>query len=217
MGYDGLFARYSFKTGVKIKKTPEVIDGFRGELWVNKPLAYPQTTNLRRYGSAVPSPSIIVDNARMEVANGVSKNMVRAGVSQDDRSFYYANEKNPEALIGNPELSKVIPPEVKAEWGRVRRLAAFADNQNGELRTGQWAVFTAWNPGDKQLPLEENRARNEKLRQDLEDAGYEFELVPGKYTKGEESFYIKGITAEEAIALRQKHNQDSVLVPEGLV
>lgn len=81
----------------------------------------------------------------------------------------------------------------------------------------QWAYLTAWNPFSKQLSVEENEARNQRLLDDLrpyrvfhgEGVGDDPSWPP------EKSFLVAGIHREVAIYLGKKYEQNAIVVGEG--
>lgn len=82
---------------------------------------------------------------------------------------------------------------------------------------GEFGILTAENPMAQPLTEEENRQLNEKAEEFLKEKGYKPRRVTGKYGQAENSFFVKGLTKEDAIAFAKKFNQDSVAHSEGLV
>ena len=80
-----------------------------------------------------------------------------------------------------------------------------------------WAYITAWNPYSKQLTIEENEVRNQRLWDDLrqyrvfhgEGVGDDSSWPP------EKSFLIAGIHREVAIYLGKKYEQHAIVVGQG--
>lgn len=94
----------------------------------------------------------------------------------------------------------------------------FIDPENTPLRNERFAIVSAENPGNKQISPEENFERTEQLREDLDNMGVDYEPVTGMYGGPiEHSFYVRGLSLDDAQALRKKYKQESVLVPEGLL
>ncbi len=90
--------------------------------------------------------------------------------------------------------------------------------KNSPLKTQQYAILTAENPGNQPLSAEENAARNTALIADLEAMGVTPIPVEGRYGGPvENSFMVFGLTNEQALELGKKHGQESVLTPQGLV
>jgi hypothetical protein len=82
---------------------------------------------------------------------------------------------------------------------------------------GEFGILTAENPMAQPLTEEENRQLNEKAEEWLKEKGYKPRRVTGKYGQAENSFFVKGLTKEDAIAFAKKFNQDSVAHSEGLL
>ena len=105
---------------------------------------------------------------------------------------------------------------------RERGQASLDDFKPGNLskllKKKNWAVLTAENPKAKALPDELNAARNARLKSDLNKLGVSYKEVIGRYgaPKDEHSFVVTGITQEQALQLRDKYGQDSVLTRQGL-
>lgn len=77
-----------------------------------------------------------------------------------------------------------------------------------------WAFLTAWNPLSKPLTVQENQERNNALLSDLD--GYKILTGRGKDPKGiwpaEESFFVGGISPNEACLLGRKYGQRAIVV-----
>jgi hypothetical protein len=78
-----------------------------------------------------------------------------------------------------------------------------------------WLFITAYNPRSRLLTEEENRHRNEELRQMLIERGYFFTEGEGQCEdpawKPEKSFFVPGVTRQVAIDLGQLFNQNAVV------
>jgi hypothetical protein len=83
--------------------------------------------------------------------------------------------------------------------------------------TGQFAHMTAENPGTITFDSEENAKRNEQLKKDLIEMGYTPVEIDGKYGNPEKSFFVEGITVDDAIKLGEKYGQESVAHSEGML
>jgi hypothetical protein len=92
---------------------------------------------------------------------------------------------------------------------RSDELAALHD----EKGVGSSAFITAWNPRSEETPREENDARNERLRRDLEALGLSWIGAEGIGPTGwrEESFLVLGISLEDATALARKYAQNAIV------
>ena len=85
------------------------------------------------------------------------------------------------------------------------------------LKRSRWAVLTAENPRGEQATPEENSARMQELRADLDAAGVTYTNAVGKYGNVENSLILVGVDEADAIALGAKYDQDSVLTNRGLI
>ena len=77
-----------------------------------------------------------------------------------------------------------------------------------------WAYITAWNPLPIAYSLEENRMRNQSLKNDLDAINLEYLDGVGIAIDGswqEESVFIKNISKEQAEHLAQKYEQVAYL------
>lgn len=85
-----------------------------------------------------------------------------------------------------------------------------------EVGEAHWAYVTAWNPGSVALSEDENQRRNERLREDLEKAGYSFFEGTGVPDDpgwtGEASFLVLGMSARDATELGRRWGQVAVVV-----
>lgn len=139
-------------------------------------------------------------------------------------SFYLTNS----ARLGimPSELRKMLPVRFAAEAlmeGKRPRYATAEDftkaNIGSILSKQDWAIMTAKNPGaGVVLTAEENTARNEALKADLDAAGLKHIPATGVHERPDEkSFIVLGITEEQALELGRKHGQGSVLTRDGLL
>ena len=80
-----------------------------------------------------------------------------------------------------------------------------------------WSILTAANPGNKELPPEENAARMEQLDAHLKGLGLNSEEAQGMYDRKEPSRLVYGVSPEEALAIGNKFGQESVLTRHGLI
>ena len=81
-----------------------------------------------------------------------------------------------------------------------------------------WAYITAWNPLPITYSLEENRVRNQSLKNDLDAINLEYLDGVGIAIDGswqEESVFIKNISKEQAEHLAQKYEQVAYLFANG--
>lgn len=81
-----------------------------------------------------------------------------------------------------------------------------------------WAYITAWNPLPITYSLEENRVRNQSLKNDLDAINLEYIDGVGMAIDNswqEESVFIKNISKEQAERLAQKYEQVAYLFANG--
>lgn len=91
-------------------------------------------------------------------------------------------------------------------------------SKESPLKTEQYAILTAENPGNQALNPGENAERNELLLADIKEMGLTPVPVKGKYGGPiENSFIVFGMTDEQALELGKKYGQKSVLTPKGLI
>lgn len=87
------------------------------------------------------------------------------------------------------------------------------------LQNRQYAILTAENPNNTPLSQDENLDLNFQLIWDLCQADLDYIRVQGNYGGDtlENSYLIFDITAEYALELCKKYNQESVMTHEGLL
>lgn len=76
------------------------------------------------------------------------------------------------------------------------------------------AFLTAWNPLGDELGTDENRARNGRLKQDIEALGLRSAKGVGTANDGgwaEESLHVLGITFEHAVSLGNRYQQNAIV------
>ena len=81
-----------------------------------------------------------------------------------------------------------------------------------------FAIVTACNPGIEYLPEAENRARNERLEQLLDETGYCYVSARGydpSRLHAEPSFAVFGAEIEDALALAREFEQAAVFWWDG--
>ncbi len=75
-----------------------------------------------------------------------------------------------------------------------------------------WGFITAWNPYSKELPLTENKKRNQELLKELEEQNYTYLDGEGRGDNwSEKSFLVFDISKKDIIQLAKKHQQNAVL------
>jgi len=86
------------------------------------------------------------------------------------------------------------------------------------LEKGNWCIITAENPNGEAYPQDINRIANADLVNMLNSLKLEYIPVTGHYAGNEEhSFIVLGASRIVAEELRDCYNQESVLIPRGLL
>ncbi len=117
------------------------------------------------------------------------------------------DEQKPHAIekfgtdYANPEV-------VKAAQGNTATVDAMVNSEK------PWAVVTGTQGSVGAFDHPENLAANKALKAELESRGYKPVSMQGSYkgVSDGETFYVPGMTAEEAQAIGQKYGQEAVLV-----
>ena len=82
---------------------------------------------------------------------------------------------------------------------------------------GDFVHMTAENPNDTQLSTEENVKLNAELKEYLLSEGYDVVEIDGNYNRPEKSFYVKGMSIEDAVRIGKMFKQESVGHSKGLL
>ena len=82
---------------------------------------------------------------------------------------------------------------------------------------GEFGMLTGENPLGKPLTEQENQQLNQKAEEWLKKKGYKPRKVTGKYGQAENSFFVPGLTKEDAIAFANEFNQESVAHSDGMI
>ena len=82
---------------------------------------------------------------------------------------------------------------------------------------GEFGMLTGENPLGKPLTEQENQQLNKKAEEWLKKKGYKPRRVIGKYGQAENSFFVPGLTKEDAIAFANEFNQESVAHSDGMI
>jgi hypothetical protein len=91
------------------------------------------------------------------------------------------------------------------------------ENIGSLLQRDDWSILTAENPMGQQATPEQNAKAQAKLVADLDALGVDYQPSIGRYGQIENGFTVVGITEDQARALGNKYNQDSVLTHKGLI
>lgn len=85
------------------------------------------------------------------------------------------------------------------------------------IRDGQWGMLTAENPDTIQVSDAENEAANKRAEEWLRSRGYNPQRIFGKYGNSENSFFVEGLTTEDAVEFAREFSQENVATDKGLV
>lgn len=85
------------------------------------------------------------------------------------------------------------------------------------VRDGQWGMLTAENPDATQVSDAENEAANKRAEEWLRSRGYNPQRIFGKYGNSENSFFVEGLTTEDAVEFAREFSQENVATDKGLV
>jgi N-formylglutamate deformylase len=81
-----------------------------------------------------------------------------------------------------------------------------------------WAYVTAWNPGSREIPRQENDARHERLKDDVSRLGFDAFEGWGEPADSawapEQSLLVLGLSADEALAIGRRYGQIAIVVGE---
>jgi len=137
-------------------------------------------------------------------------------LEQEYREYINKKGKKPfnvKAAPLNPKYFADSNPKSLQLGGIEVSLAEFRGSKTKEsiLKTRDFAILTAENPQAKALSREENEKRNKRLVEELQDKGYEYVPVEGRYDNLEESFLVFEISNEAALDLAKKYDQESVI------
>ena len=92
-----------------------------------------------------------------------------------------------------------------------------AKELNKKLEEGTWGMLTAENPDANIVTDKQNAEANKRAEEWLKSKGYSFTKIFGKYGNSENSYFVDGLTYEDAVAFSKEFNQESVATNEGLV
>lgn len=130
---------------------------------------------------------------------------------------------NDAEVVEETDSEEVVKPIRDKDWD-VKTKESLAESKveskeefEKDLKEGVWGMLTAENPDAKAQSEEANKASNEKARGWLKERGYDTSDIFGKYGNSENSFFVKGLTKEDAIDFAKEFNQESVATNEGLI
>ncbi len=187
-----------------------------------------QFANDYRYTGQVPASRVydISTDPAGVIAKIRARNYGAVDTRQMQRAIQKAGYMGFRASDGqNPNIIKLFEPVdvTPAAPVKYKGRTFGADRGTDELPSGNFAVLTAENPNGKPASAAKNVAANANLRTALQQAGYDFTPVTGRYVDeqtntplAENSFLVRGIAPADAAALGRKFKQNSVLTHEGL-
>ena len=119
-----------------------------------------------------------------------------------------------ESLLNAYKQTTYAVPSVKINI-RIGEKCPLLDQLLQKLERRSWCFVTAWNPQSKLLSDEENKTRNDKLKESLIQSGYIYYDSLGIGDDGqwppEESFLVIGIDLEDAKGLAKKWQQNAIV------
>jgi Protein of unknown function (DUF3293) len=99
---------------------------------------------------------------------------------------------------------------------RIGEKDAQIDALLSKLNAIEWAYITAWNPGSRPVPAEQNTLAHDKLLQIIRGRGftyYEGDGIPDQEGWApERSVWIAGIGRDEAVELGRRFGQNAIVV-----
>jgi hypothetical protein len=150
----------------------------------------------------------------------VKKKEKKTPKKKDDKKTKVV-QKIKEKVKGKSKLSPKLYAKVKKEKGKGRQIKLSKDETVEVLTKGIVGFISAGiNPNDekdKKLTGDQVSERYGKLKKDLENTGFKFVKVHGKYGEEEDSFMVmvNEVNRSELSDLGSKYNQDSVIYSEG--
>ena len=213
LGFIGAYADWSYLDNMKRR-----VDGKRVELWKEQKVDRATTDSRRRFMVIRPSARDAMATMKHEIYNNIQQNLQRHPNKNEILPRFYSLEKQGvRALVNDEVISQYISKDLIEEYNRWAAVNDFVSVETSPLTNTQWAVISAWNPGDKRPGIAINRAQNEKLFSRLKEMGFEPVMQKGMYNTYEESIFVPGMTTEQAMEVGKEFGQESILSPEGLV
>jgi hypothetical protein len=167
--------------------------------------------------------------ADLAVSEGLGGVIVSKGLFNEaavDESRFDITEKTNNVLITPKTVEQSLPTQEVKDKGvgrmqeRTPSLATkkefIASLESAIAGNGDFAHMTAENPFNKQMGAAENKKRNEELKKELEERGYQPVAIDGFYDRSENSFYVRGMPLSEAMEIGAKYGQESVAHSEGM-
>lgn len=205
--------------GISGREAREKMEGLIEELEAVGNEAFAEA---KEAGPAISAKAAVYDDVKAQmIAAGRSTKeaqttaLLVASRAETLASRRYGKFKTPEEAWKWMQL-QVVGPDAKVGKSKKLQQAPFKDVTK-LLDRDDWALLTAANPDAQQLSPEENTARNEELKQALDEMGLKYHPSRGVYDNEEPSFAVEGITEEQARALGARFGQDSVLTRRGFI
>lgn len=123
------------------------------------------------------------------------------------------DEKEQEALKAERTKKRYFDESVSK-----MKTSGLSKDQVKKLLDGDnMAILTGTNPDGNAVSDKTNKLLNQKAEKWLQDNGYKYHEVTGKYGQTESSFLVEGMTADRALEFAKEFKQDSVAHSEGLI
>ena len=193
---------------------------YEGEKITDLPSSFSSTESIAnaytKYKSNGENPEFVKKVESILKKQGESKTAVKEEVIPGEK-----------AVVSGIEITYPTEQE-KTERQKVRNSKEYVSAKAFELPVitdeefqgdieGEFAMVTAENPKAQPLTEEENVALNTKAEQWLIDKGYYPKKIVGKYDQAENSFFVKGMTKEDAFEFAKEFNQESVAHSDGMI
>ena len=147
------------------------------------------------------------------------KSEIEAKYINQDKPSSGQVDTAPENPARQMKVDLAVQERAKPEYVE-RKVSQLPVEDTGKLSQeleGEFGLLTAENPMRQTLTEEENAELNKKAEAWLKDRGYTPRRVSGKYGQAENSFFVPGLTKEDAIEFAKEFNQESVAHSEGLI
>jgi hypothetical protein len=146
----------------------------------------------------------------------------------DTSSEFSTNERVTDGgkITRKPVMERAKPGSVEtrdANWDRKTKeslpTSTFKDEAavSTAIETKPFGLATAENPLGQQVSDAENTKNNRAAKEWLIQRGYKPQVIFGKYGVSEKSFYVPGLTMEDAIVFANEFDQETVATDKGLV
>ena len=147
------------------------------------------------------------------------KSEIEAKYINQDKPSSGQVDTAPENPARQMKVDLAVQERAKPEYVE-RKVSQLPVEDTGKLSQeleGEFGLLTAENPMRQTLTEEENAELNKKAEAWLKKRNYTPRRVSGKYGQAENSFFVPGLTKEDAIEFAKEFNQESVAHSEGLI